>query len=164
VLVLGANPGWGESDAAWQSRHPDVLQDNLNGTQPMMWLTEATNHSPGVAWWRSRCLKDLLEAHPLEYLAEAVCGVDFHAYHSVRWTALPVTLPTQHFAFGQVRRQLDADAVVVITRAERAWKVAVPKLIDHERVIQTRSPQQSRLSSKNLGLEQWRVLTRALRR
>lgn len=159
VLILAANPGWSADDAEWDPKLAPLLKENLAGDRPMFWLDRAAAGSPGETWIRQRLLASVLKDLPEEVVAAAVCVVDFHAYHSPKWLALPVTLPTQWYSFRMIRERLQDGATVIITRAEREWKIAIPELIDHPRVFTTRSKQNTRLSPRNLGQEGWEAVT-----
>ena len=158
VLVLSANPGWSDDDAEWDRRLSPLLEQNLTGTRPLLWLDPGAEGSPGAEWVRNRLVCNVLDEVADEVVADRVCLVEFHAYHAVNWRPLPVTLPSQWFTFEQVRARLAEGAVVILTRAAKAWKVAVPELLDSSNVFETHSTQNTRLSAKNLGNAAWRVL------
>jgi hypothetical protein len=161
VLVLAANPGWVEDDRPWEKTLAASFEDNLSGRRPNLFLDPWAEGSPGAKWYR-KTLRALLAIAPTDEVAEAVCVVDFHAYHSPKWRSLPVTLPTQHYTFQKVRERLEDGAVVIITRARREWQIAVPELIDHERVFVTNSVQTSSLSSGNLSRPAWEAVVSRL--
>jgi hypothetical protein len=62
-----------------------------------------------------------------------------------RWSALPVTLPSQWFGFRLAEQAIGRDAVIVLTRAAREWLVTVPKLASYRKLVRTRSPETASL-------------------
>jgi hypothetical protein len=167
VLVLGANPGWaGEADAAAQEQLSDLARANLSGHEPLVWLREAARATPAALWYRQQLLKDVLGVKggiDETTVAQSLAVVDFHAYHAVKWRALPVTLPTQQHTFDLVRQRLAADASIVLTRCAFEWCIAIPELRNHPNVCRTKSTQTTRLSPNNLGAEPWSALLDRLR-
>jgi hypothetical protein len=76
-----------------------------------------------------------------------------------------VTLPSQHYSFGLVKAAMERNAVIVLTRAERYWKQAVPDLGQYEdRLVMTNSPRVSALSEGNLEPESYRKVAAPLAR
>lgn len=89
-------------------------------------------------------------------------AIEFHGYFSRRFDLLPVTLPSQEFGFSLVSRAIERDAVIVITRGARWWRVAVPLLVDYPKVVLLRSWQTAAISPGNCSAEGWALLVRAL--
>lgn len=159
VLIFGANPGWSADDAKWEGPMASLLRENLAGSRPMFWFEAEARESPGGTWIRQRLLADVLLAVQEEaVVAGALCLVDFHAYHSTKGQALPISLPTQAYTFDRVRERIAAGAAVVITRAVRQWKIAVPELLDHPYVYETNATMNTRISPKNIGRQGWEQL------
>jgi hypothetical protein len=126
------------------------------------YLTEAFAATAGGRWWR-KTLRAVMEVAHLrsEDLAQRVLAVEFHGYHSQDWAALPVTLPSQWFAFDLVKEAVERDAVVVVLRGRRDWEVAVPSLRGYPHALKTNSVQSSAVSPGNLGQEGFDEVARA---
>jgi hypothetical protein len=165
VVVLSANPGHAPDDAAAYQRigaSGRLAEIAGEGGAPLRWVADDVRGTPGGKWWR-KTLGALNKAgYGFDELARCVLDVEFHGYHSARWHAFPVTLPSQRFGFGLVEQAITRDAVIVLTRAEREWKVAVPGLAGHGRLIRAKSWQTSSLSPGNLGPEGFRLVTDAI--
>lgn len=72
------------------------------------------------------------------------------------------SLPSQPFGFGLVRAALDRDAVVVLARAARFWRVAIPELGHYDRVVTTRSVSNAAMSVANPGEHGFAMVAEAL--
>jgi len=102
------------------------------------------------------------EGYSFDELSQCVLDVEFHGYHSVRWSALPVTLPSQWFGFCLVEQAMDRGAVIVLTRAAREWLVAVPGLASYRKLVPTNSAQTASLGRGNLGPQGFSLVTDAI--
>jgi hypothetical protein len=91
-------------------------------------------------------------------------AVEFHGYHSRRWSPLPVTLPSQWFGFRLVDQAIERGAVIVVTRAVQQWLVAVPRLASYHGLVRTKSAQTASLGRGNLGEHEYARVTEALER
>lgn len=166
LLVLQANPlmaaGTLEDfrDPEWR----EAIFENLhsdNGT-PFLGLQDRWSNHQGGQWWR-QCLSGLKRAgFTYEELAELVMAVDFHGYHSTNWTGLPITFPSQPYGFTLVNQAIDRGAVIVLMRAARFWKVAVPRLNAYPKTVQAKNPRRSTVSKGNFGAEAWQMILDAL--
>jgi hypothetical protein len=155
VVILEANPLWspGAVEAYGNPAWVRIALDELHTAQGSRFhaLEDAWAGNQGGRWWRD-CLAGVHRAgYSYESLATKVLSVDFHGYFSKKWTGLPVTLPSQHFGFSLVRSAMDRGATVVLMRAARHWKVAVPGLATYPKLVPARNPRKSSLSAKNLG-------------
>ena len=164
VVVLLANPGRDpQDDEGW--RRPGVLSAHLDALSsdagaPIRWLDDDLADTPGGAWIR-RSLKGLLApGTTFADLGRRLLMVDFHGYHSEKWSCPPVTLPSQHYGFDLVRRAMQRDAMIIVNRAVRYWYVAVPDLAKHAHA--THTARSSAISLGNLGEEQFRAVERKL--
>jgi hypothetical protein len=165
VVVLSANPGNAPGDpAAYQrigasGRLAEIAR--VDGA-PLRWLADDVCGTPGGTWWRKTLGALNTVGYRFDELARCVLDVEFHGYHSARWRALPVTLPSQWFGFGLVEQAITRGAVIVLTRAEREWKVAVPGLAGYGRLVRVKSWQTSSLSPGNLGTKGFHLMTDAI--
>lgn len=167
LVVLSANPGRDPADAAayrrigMAERLAEVAKD---GGTAFRWLGDDVRDTPAGRWWR-RCLGALHKAgYSFGELSRCVLNVEFHGYHSVRWSALPVTLPSQWFGFSLVGQAIDRGATIVLTRAAREWQVAIPRLTSYRYLVRARSAQTASLGSGNLGPEGFSLVIKAIER
>lgn len=166
VVVLEANPWLSEGavaqfdDSSWRQAALEGLHSD-KGTV-FLGLEDRWSELQGGRWWR-RCFKGVRDAgHTYEDLARRVMSVDFHGYFSKNWSGLPVTLPSQHYGFDLVDAAIDRGAVIVLMRATRHWRMAVPRLNEYEDLVVARNPQVSSISEGNLTPEGWSKVLRAL--
>ena len=157
VVVLQRNPAWREDTPGFPLQPKDLslairetICDNPSGRVHTGFLDRFENSSAG-RWWRPRWRK-VQEASGLTYeeLGHRVLGLQWYGYFSQKFAALPVTLPSQWYQFDLVRRAVERGAVIVITRGEADWRVAVPALRTYGRVFVTRSWQNASVSPGNL--------------
>lgn len=160
LLLLGRNPGtrgWREGSYAQALKH-DLM--SASGT-PFPPLLEGFVENEG-AWW-AKCFKSLLKGtgKPPSWLAQRVMAVEFHGYHSERWRAIPVTLPSQRYSFWLVEKAIQRQATIVIMRGSRDWKIAVPAL--HEaRLVVLNNPRSGTISPGNCAGDGFRQVLDAL--
>jgi hypothetical protein len=155
VVILSCNPSFSDG-AVEQFETPgfrDASMANLltPGGTPIYSLQERFTATAGGQWWRRR-LKGLLGDGALGYeeLAQRILSVEFHGYWSPKWNSLAITLPSQHYSFGLVEAAVERGAVIILTRAERHWKQAVPTLINYENLLTTKSQRTAVISRGNL--------------
>jgi hypothetical protein len=63
-----------------------------------------------------------------------------------------------------VEQAIDRDAVIVLTRAAREWRVAVPKLASYAKLVPAKVAQTASLGSGNLGPRGFSLVTDAIKR
>jgi hypothetical protein len=166
VVLLLCNPGVEPQDHE-ASRRPEVasaLRANITvpGGTPMLWLADEVADTPGGRWWR-RTTKGMLDLG-LNYagIANQLLVVQFHPYHSVKWSCLPVTLSSQPAGFALVEAAIDRGATIVLSRAAKPWKVAVPRLLHYPRLLSTKSARNASLSAGNIGADGFQMIADAL--
>ena len=167
VVVLNLNPGWSLRDPENYStpERRDAVWANLRSDEPDGQIhyafTESFAGTPGGEYWR-KCFRQLLdEGIKLEQLAGSVLSVEMHGYHSRSFAPIPMTLPSQRFAFHLVEQAIEREAVVVILRGMRQWGVVVPEL--RGRVVEVNNPRSATISRGNIGSDaDWSRITRAL--
>jgi hypothetical protein len=167
VVVLSCNPAF-SLEAGKQFTLPgfkDAAISNLTapGGAALYPLEDRFKDTPGGIWWRRR-LKGLLPATENGYsdLARLVSSIEFHGYWSKNWEAPLVTLPSQHYSFGLVVQAMERRATIILARAERHWKQAVPSLGQYDRLVTTRTPRVSALSEGNLSPEHFKMVMASL--
>jgi hypothetical protein len=153
VVLLNLNPGQSPGDAA-AHQLPEVhraIVANLRQEPtrfPLFYLDPDLAGIPGASWWQ-RSLRPLIERFGAEQVANQVVCLEFHGYHSATYKALPVMLPSQWFVFGKLLEAIHRDATVIVMRGQAAWRMAVPELLSHQRVLTTRNARASVVSPRN---------------
>lgn len=166
LVVLSANPGRAEGDhEAYQrvgaaDRLAEIVKE---GGAPIRWLDEDVADTPGGRYWR-RCLSGhVKDGLGFAELAVRILNVEFHGYHSEKWAPLPVTLPSQCFGFWLVKQAMDRGAVIVVTRAYREWRMAVPGLESYTNRVLTNQVRRALIGPGNIPAEQLGLVSAALR-
>lgn len=159
VLWLLANPGLSETDIYFADFHSQAGHASRTHEDKTLYpLLKCVKEDPARQWLESR-LKEPIQELGRECVADNLFLVEYHPYHSVSYSQLPVTLPTQHYTFGLVRRAIQRKALIILSRPELAWQVAVPELRDAD-VARLSSSRSAHLSRKNLGPDNFdRIIT-----
>ena len=132
VVILLANPGIGpgeeipdETNA--QLRLLDAARKHETLGEHFIYLTDEMQGTEGHNWWTNK-LKALTAESSAQLVHESLMAIEFHPYHSVNFSMLPITLPTQNYTFELVRRKISEGALFVIGRHLQGWFTAVPEL------------------------------------
>lgn len=156
LVVLLGNPGWTPRDRVEQcarERLPLILEAARSRTgTPVYALTGPFQYTSAGRWWRSRTRDLALALGSFDALAERLLVVELHGYHSRKWVAPFVTLPSQWFGFQLVGDAMDRGATIIVARCHRHWWTSVPGLHRYERAIQhLASTRSAYLSRANLA-------------
>jgi hypothetical protein len=138
VVVLLANPGLSPNEiepdeSLEQLRLLDSARRHQTVSNHFIYLDQAMRGTEGNRWWNLK-LRSLISETSIEAVHKNILVVEFHPYHSVNFSFLPVTLPTQNYSFSIVNQKVDDGATFVMGRHQQGWLTAVPKLADAERV------------------------------
>jgi hypothetical protein len=152
VLLLGNNPGFNPKRVQYKMEPAFVrrLRDNLlhqASDYPFVFFAEDI-HESHKDWWK-RKLKELLRLFGLGDLARSILAVEHFPYPSRRYGGGLPQLSSQEFSFLLVRKAMERKAVIVVTRGERRWRNAVPKLFSYDRLCMVRNPQAGSISRRN---------------
>lgn len=167
VVMLQMNPSVGPGDDETYARPEVRFLNRYNlikepGDIPHYWLDPSVEDTYAGRWWQ-RTMRHLIDATGIAPVRNGVLVLEFHGYHAPRHQALPVTLPTQAFGFELLRAALSRDAVVIMNRALRPWRIAVPELGSHRRVVLGTNPRASNLSPGCLGPDGFELVVEAIR-
>jgi hypothetical protein len=154
VLLLSLNPGWAETDRIEEDGVMDwapELRSNLafSATTPFFVDPRFRATTGGGRWWTKR-LRALAAASSWDLVGERLMCVEFFAYHSRTWRALPVPLASQEFAFRAVREAMLREVLIVVTRGWSAWVWNVPELYTYDRIIRLNSQRWVGITAGNL--------------
>lgn len=134
VVLLSADPGRDDPGDYEACRRPGAVRDALDNARspagtPVRWLSDELAGTPGGRWWR-KLVRGPQPATGLDFseLAAKVLMIEHHGYHSSKWSPPPVTLPSQPYGFELARQAMGRGAALIMLRAARVWKIAVPGL------------------------------------
>ena len=138
LVILLANPGIGPSEvvpdeSASQLELLDHARKHETKVSHFIYLDDVMAGTEGYRWWNQK-MRSLVMETSLASVHEKVMVVEFHPYHSVNFSYLPITLPTQNYTFSLVRQKVSEGATFVMGRHQQGWLTAVPELIHAERV------------------------------
>jgi hypothetical protein len=150
LVVLGANPDLqgGHHDGPYaKALRANLLSDGHDGS--LLGLTDRFADGPNAKCWR-RCFRavvDALRCDPAE-IAPRILSVEFLGYHSAGWKLIP-TIPSQFFGFGLVDHAMERSATIVVMRAERVWRAAIPALTEYPQLVTLKNPRSNAISLQN---------------
>jgi len=137
VLLLVANPGHCDYDTS--AHREEIFRNpilaNLRQERrdyPFYPLDPALKKSPASYYWLQR-LKYLLSARDPKKVAQKLCVVEWHGYHSYNFHGISWIkrnpIPSQAFTFAMVKKALaDKNRLVVVMRNKGEWEAAVGDL------------------------------------
>jgi hypothetical protein len=134
----------------------------------VLWsLTASCAGTQGAKWWKDTCLRTVVQAAheagiDAELLARRILTVEFLPYYSQKWAPPPVTLLSQWYGFGLVKRAVERGATIVATRGGNDWTVAVPELRDYPRFVRTKNPRRAIVSPRNIDDGGWPLVLEAI--
>lgn len=114
-------------------------------------------HSPHVCiadgneWW-ANSLKEVIAAVDPLRLSRRICSIEFFPYFSRTFKHSELRLPSQTYTFELVRRALERDALILVTRGLPTWLGSVPELWEKidETVFETKTSRRVFISKNNL--------------
>jgi hypothetical protein len=165
VVVLALNPGFVPEDLIWYPSPTFIKlhRDNLEGnSQPAFFaLDERLSGSGAYIWWK-RILKGLNNAGiSYDVLAQNIMCIQYFPYHSVTYTGLPQTLPSQEYSFHLLREAIKQGKKIVVMRSEKLWLESVPELASVN-YIKLRNPRNPTLSPANMTPDEFKLLVEML--
>ncbi len=153
VFVLLENPGsGGDEDLALHGQPEFQLRVRNCHKQcsvafPHYFLDPDTT-GPGARWTAQK-LKPLIELFGLRVVASGVTFLEYFPYHSKNFAHGRLRIPSQEYTFASLRRALNLDATVIITRGRKLWENAVPELAHYPLAFETSSKQNVVISARN---------------
>lgn len=168
TFVLLANPSVSEKEARHDFRMNPMKLDqnrrNLRHEDLDSFLSGI--HSPGNPemeneWLKPRFRKVVHETSA-DRVSKGIFLVNFHAYHSKSWHAIPFTFETQRYSFHLVREAMKRNALIIMSRNILGWFTAIPGLYDYKNRVMFISPRSVHISQENLGTEAYEKLLKHL--
>jgi hypothetical protein len=153
IVLLYLNPGYTADDQHLNAHDDgrDLWRGNVHQEPipyPFYMLDPRVNWAPGARWWR-RTLNKLICVSDLETVSKKVLCIEYFPYHSKGDPGFPGTVPSQLYGFHLVESAIDRGAVILATRACRAWREQVPRLNGYRNGFDTRNPQQAIIGPGN---------------
>ena len=168
ILVLLANPGVSEqeSQASFRMSPEELLMKRRNLTHSGLDSSEPGSVFPNAPkmeslYFDSR-VKELIEETSPERVSKGLFFVNFHAYHSKSWQAIPFTFETQRYSFDLVDKAIKRGSIIVTGRNLLGWFTAVPDLYDYKYRVAFKSPRSSHLSKGNLENDAYQEILKRL--
>jgi len=152
ILLLNLNPGYDDKDPeihanpAFQS----LLRNNYlhEPAEYPFYFLNPNYVNPGRDWWEKK-LKPLLALVPRVKLANSLFCVEHFPYHSRRYNHTKLALSSQQYGFSLVREAMQRQAVIVLMRASKLWRSAIPELNTYSRLCTLNNPQNVVISERN---------------
>ncbi len=153
LVVLLANLGLHDGDVI--QKEPQNATKLLHciqkpGGSPVIWLTNEGSYLSKNNWWINRTTELAEFAGGSEELARKMLVVELHGYHSVKWSPPMRNFPSQEYSFSLVESAIERDVPIILAKCARHWLASVPKLRNHEKLLNLSSTRQAALSSNNI--------------
>jgi len=154
VVLLALNPGWAEGDAIAHASPVFGSPARLSlvhqlESYPFLHLRPHLS-TPGASWWQ-RIAKPPIKAVGVDAVAKNMCCVQFFPYHSRTFGSTRLSVPSQQYGFGIVRRAVERGADIIVMRSWKLWSAAVPELRGYRNLHFIKNPRNPTLSLANLG-------------
>lgn len=154
LIFLAANPGLDpvktvEEETPVRRLFFDQARKHELKDEPFVFLRKEFEGTPGYSWWESRTRK-LRDAMGDEKFRQTAFSAEIHPYKSQNYQTLYEPMPTQQYTFDLVNRLVSGGAWVILMRAKKEWREAVPELTRSSRVIELNSAQSSFMTPNNM--------------
>jgi hypothetical protein len=180
IVLLTLNPGFDEKEekANFYKNYESWFRGELtHGNKlkyPLYCLDE--NYSCSSPYWKQR-LNSLCSEKGVgvDVVAKEVSKIQYFPYNSKKFRPIPLKLihekfglqssylPTQAYNFYLVKKAIERNAIVIMTRGKRFWYNAVPDLVKQEtNVYSTNSYGNITISPKNLPAGVYDKITKML--
>jgi len=164
IFVLLANPGMSDKEDRPGFRMPPMKADqnrrHLRHEDLDSFLSRIyspDNPELESEWLKARVRKVVDETSPAQ-VSQRIFLVNFHAYHSKSWHAIPYTFETQRYSFHLVSEAIGRNALIIMSRNMLGWFTAIPKLYDYKNRVTFKSSRSVHISEKNLGTDAFKEL------
>lgn len=154
LVILAANPGLDPVKTP-EEETPELRQlfalarRHELTDHPFVFLRSEFKGTAGYDWWESRT-KQLRAVIGDERFLNHTFSAEIHPYKSQNYRKLTTAMPTQQYTFDCVDRLVRSGAHVILVRAKKEWRDAVPSLISSSKVVELNSAQSSYLTTKNM--------------
>jgi hypothetical protein len=153
VMLLSLNPSYAKDvDARFYRQNADACRLNLKHAPqkyPFYLLNPAYKDYEGHDWWYKR-LGALIKDTDHKRVTENVCCVEFFPYHSRRFGAHRLALPSSHYRHELVLQAIAEQRLIVIMRSVNHWKGAIPELKTYSNVCTLLNSQSTYVSPGNM--------------
>ena len=164
TFVLLANPGVNENEARPDFRMNPMRLDqnrrNLRHEDSSSILTKILSpDNPELEdkWLKPR-IRKIVHDSSLARVSEGIFLVNYHAYNSKSWHAIPFTFETQRYSFHLVNEAIRRNALIIMKRNMLGWFTAIPGLYDFKNRVIFKSSRSVHISEENLGIEAYKEL------
>ena len=164
IFVLLANPGTSDrEDKPGVRMHPMKADQNRRHLRHedldsfLSRIYSPDNPEMESEWLKARVRKVVDETSPTQ-VSHGIFLVNFHAYHSKSWHAIPYTFETQRYSFYLVSEAIGRNALVIMSRNMLGWFTAIPELYDYRNRVTFKSSRSVHISEENLGTDAYKEL------
>lgn len=146
LLVLYSNPGATEANLnkILQPNHELVMQKSIknlnqeNDAYPHFHFDPELEQTEGAQWFKSK-YRWLIDATSNQAVSKNLITCELAPYHSVKWKAPKLKLPTQEFTYQIIREAIAREAVILLARTPKIWIQNIPELLKYPKVYSPNS-------------------------
>jgi len=152
IVLLNLNPGVDKKDKELhkQINYVDAIRKNLIHEQaeyPFYFLNPEFEKTPGYKWWKRKLNQLRKDVEPKKLSSKVLC-VEYFPYHSKNYKAMK-KIYSQEYGFYLVEQAIKRKATIIILRAEKRWREAVPELKKYDYYF-LKNPQSSTINPENI--------------
>lgn len=164
IVLLLLNPGYDKTEDAdnYYSDYRDWWKNEIqhHPTKPdLPFFALHEEYSKSSNYW-IRKLKPLIENSGREIVSKNICSIQYFPYHTEKYKNIYKNLlkeegfidhlPSQKYNFDLVKKAMERNALIIITRSKKLWFNAIPELAEYENNHFTNSYQNITISKNNL--------------
>ena len=164
VYLLNLNPGYENNDIKFTKLYGKDLIKNLSqkfDKYPFFDLNPLYKGTGGYSYWNNK-LSHFIEDVGLETTAKKVSVIEYFPYHSYKYKKVNCILPSQEYSFSVIRKAMADKKIIILMRSVRIWYEAIPELEKYKNKYILNSPQNVKVSPKNLGSGDYKKIIAAL--
>lgn len=169
TFVLLANPSVIEKEAelSFRMNSKRLAQNRRNlrhedSSSILSRILSPDNPELEDEWLKPR-IRKVVHDTSLARVSKGIFLVNYHAYSSKSWHAIPFTFETQRYSFHLVSEAIERNALIIMSRNMLGWFTAIPGLFDYKNRVTFKSSRSVHISRENLGAEAYEMLLMRLR-
>jgi hypothetical protein len=97
-------------------------------------------------------------------IARGVFCIEYFPYHSRKFGAGKIAVPSQQYSFALVRKAIVRRAVIIVMRSSKRWFCQIPQLRQYANLYEIRSVQNPTISPRNCRKKGFERAVNALKR
>jgi hypothetical protein len=153
VVILNLNPGYKQANIRQHKnkQFQRLSRRNLRHLPAQFPFYLLDPSIDRTKYWEQKLARliDAVADEGQRLVAHGVFCVEYFPYHSRKFGARKVTVPSQQYSFALVRNAMAHRAVIIVMRGRKKWFAEIPKLSRYRNLYMVRSVQNPTISPRN---------------